>query len=138
MALEDLTGNDKFITALVNTNPEGQDDRRQGDDHIKGVKNVLLNSFPNVAAPVTATPDKLNNTVDKRGDEISGSLTFTQNARGVILSSGGALYDYQGTTAVYIGAGRFFALATPTGNGFAFNGDTWAVRAKTFVATPNP
>jgi len=81
MALEDLTGTDKFITALVPTNPEGQDDRRQGDDHIKGVKNVLLNSFPAIDAPVTATPADLNATPDiankvaKAGDTMTGPLT---------------------------------------------------------------
>lgn len=48
MALEDLTGPNKFITSLVNTNPLAADDRREGDDHIRGIKNVLLNTFPGV------------------------------------------------------------------------------------------
>jgi Chaperone of endosialidase len=60
MALEDLTGPDKFITALVETNPEYQDDRRQGDDHLRGVKNVLLNTLPNANAAITAAPARLN------------------------------------------------------------------------------
>lgn len=46
MALEDLTGPSKFITALVAGNPVSADDRREGDDHIRGVKNVLRNTFP--------------------------------------------------------------------------------------------
>jgi hypothetical protein len=84
MALEDLTGDDKFITALVPTNPQGEDDRRQGDDHIQGIKNVLLNSFPAIDAPVTATPAQLNdaatiaNKVNRAGDTMTGPLTAPQ------------------------------------------------------------
>jgi Chaperone of endosialidase len=76
MALEDLTGSDKFIDALVPSNPEYQDDRRQGDDHIRGVKNVLANSFPNIDAPVTATPARLSGALNN-GDHIAAaSLTL--------------------------------------------------------------
>ena len=46
MALEDLTGSGKFITSLVPANPSSNDDRREGDDHIRGIKNVLRNTFP--------------------------------------------------------------------------------------------
>ncbi len=61
MALEDLTGASKYINALVATNPVGAtDSRRQGDDHIRGVKNVLLNTFANITGAVTATQDELN------------------------------------------------------------------------------
>ncbi len=60
MALEDLTGVDKFIDDLVNTNPAAGDNPREGDDHIRGVKNVLLNTFPNVDAAVTADATELN------------------------------------------------------------------------------
>ena len=54
MALEDLTGSNKYIANLVNTNPLSADDRREGDDHIRGIKNVLLNTFPGVSAPFTS------------------------------------------------------------------------------------
>ena len=46
MALEDLTGTGKFITSLVASNPISNDDRREGDDHLRGIKNVLRNTFP--------------------------------------------------------------------------------------------
>ena len=45
MALEDLVGPDKFLDALVITNPEATDVVEEGDDHIRGEKNVLINSF---------------------------------------------------------------------------------------------
>lgn len=51
MALEDLTGN-KYIDDLVATNPVGATDpRSEGDDHIRGVKNVLLKTFPDISEP---------------------------------------------------------------------------------------
>lgn len=61
MALEDLTGPSKYISNLVQTNPVGATDFvSQGDDHIRGIKNVLLNTFPNVTGPVIATQAELN------------------------------------------------------------------------------
>lgn len=50
MALEDLLGPDVFWGALVRTNPEGSDPKSEGDDHIRGVKNVALNTNPRVNA----------------------------------------------------------------------------------------
>src|SRR5262245_4404944 len=60
MALEDLTGPAKFIDALVTGNPVSDDDRREGDDHIRGIKNVLRNQFPNLNAAVTLTDEQIN------------------------------------------------------------------------------
>jgi hypothetical protein len=78
MALENLVGADKFISALVPTNPTGGDDKREGDDHLRGVKNVLKNSFPNIDGAVTATDEQLSSTATPRvaiaGDTMTGSL----------------------------------------------------------------
>lgn len=61
MALESLTGGSVFIDDLVNTNPvNATDDVAEGDDHIRGIKNVLLNSFPAVTGAVTSTHTELN------------------------------------------------------------------------------
>jgi hypothetical protein len=60
MGLEDLTGASKFIDDLVNTNPASGDSPSQGDDHIRGVKNVLVNSFPSITGAVTSTHTELN------------------------------------------------------------------------------
>ena len=56
MALESAT----FINQLIPANPTGGDDRSQGDDHIRLVKNVLKNSFPNITNVVNATAAQLN------------------------------------------------------------------------------
>lgn len=60
MALEDLTGSTKYIDDLVNTNPTATDDVSEGDDHIRGIKNVLGNTFQNITGPITATQAELN------------------------------------------------------------------------------
>lgn len=52
-----------YITDLVITNPDGQDSKSQGDNHIQLVKKTVQQSFPNINGPVTATPDELNRLV---------------------------------------------------------------------------
>lgn len=41
-----------FISELVPTNPDGADDKSQGDDHIRQLKQVLQNTFPNLGRAV--------------------------------------------------------------------------------------
>ena len=59
MALEDLTGT-KYIDDLVATNPAAGDNVSEGDDHIRGIKNVLKTTFPNVTGAVNPTDTELN------------------------------------------------------------------------------
>ncbi len=60
MPLEDLTGN-KFIADLNENWPAGTDYPDAGDDHMRGIKNVLKRQFPNLGRnPVTATAAQLN------------------------------------------------------------------------------
>lgn len=49
-----------YIADLVQTNPTGTDQKLQGDDHLRLIKKVLVQSFPNVDAEVSGTPDQLN------------------------------------------------------------------------------
>ena len=49
-----------YINELVATNPGGTDPKSQGDDHLRTVKRALIQSFPNIDAPVFATPAELN------------------------------------------------------------------------------
>lgn len=49
-----------YIDDLVLSNPSGTDDRSQGDDHIRLIKSVLKNTFPNITGPVTLTQDQIN------------------------------------------------------------------------------
>jgi hypothetical protein len=60
MALEDLTGSGKYIDDLVSANPAVGDDVSEGDDHIRGIKNVLKLTFPSIDGAITATDTELN------------------------------------------------------------------------------
>lgn len=56
MGLEAAT----YIEDLVDTNPTGADDKNQGDNHLRLIKEVLQNQFPNLgAAAMTATSAEL-------------------------------------------------------------------------------
>jgi len=59
MALEDLTGT-KYLDDLNASNPAAGDNVSEGDDHIRGIKNVLKLTFPNIDAACNATPTELN------------------------------------------------------------------------------
>lgn len=56
MGLESAT----FINQLVTSNPTGSDGKSQGDDHLRLIKQVLQNSFPNITGAVTMTQAQLN------------------------------------------------------------------------------
>ena len=57
MALETFS----FIASLNASNPVHSTDQvSEGDDHIRGVKTALLNSFPNIDAAVNFTPTEAN------------------------------------------------------------------------------
>jgi len=59
MALEDLTGT-KYIDSLNSSNPAAGDNVSEGDDHIRGIKNVLKTTFPSLDGAVTSTDAELN------------------------------------------------------------------------------
>ena len=103
MALEDLTGT-KYIDSLVSTNPAAGDNVSEGDDHIRGIKNVLKTTFPSVNGAITATEEELNyvdgvtsaiqtqldNPVAKGdGSSQDGFITLncSQNSHGIKLKS---------------------------------------------------
>lgn len=52
-----------YIDDLVETNPLPGDARSEGDDHIRLVKSVLKNTFPNISGVVNPTPTELNHLV---------------------------------------------------------------------------
>jgi hypothetical protein len=60
MPLEDLTGA-KYISDLNANWPIDADRLKYADDHIKGIKNVLKTTFPNVSGAVTRTHTSLSN-----------------------------------------------------------------------------
>lgn len=59
MPLEDLTGV-KYINSLNETWPAGTDFPDAGDDHLRGIKNVLKNSFPSINGALTRPLANIN------------------------------------------------------------------------------
>lgn len=57
MAIE---SNFNYPSDLNASNPLGTDFRREGDNHIRGIKNVLKTTFPNITGAVTPTQAELN------------------------------------------------------------------------------
>jgi hypothetical protein len=68
MPLENLVGN-KYISDLNPNWPAGTDLPDAGDDHLRGIKNVLQKTFPNINGPVTLSDEELN-----RGSVPAGSV----------------------------------------------------------------
>ena len=101
MALEDLTGPDKFIDALVNTNPPPADPLDEGNFHLSGIKNVLVNSFPGVASAVNASGEQIERaalsdpaTKATLGDSVSfANVTLPDAGSALAVGPGGAT-DY--------------------------------------------
>jgi len=50
----------QYIDDLVSTNPTATDNVSEGDDHIRGIKTTLKNTFPNVTGAITPTETELN------------------------------------------------------------------------------
>lgn len=59
MALEQAT----YINQLVTSNPGATDTVAQADDHLRLLKSVLKNTFPNLTGPVTVGQDGLNQAI---------------------------------------------------------------------------
>ncbi len=87
-----------YITSLNSSNPiHATDNVSVGDDHIRGVKLALLQSFPNINAAVNFTPTEANRLVGLTGLTGSGKLvasispTFTGTLAAAIIAASGAI-----------------------------------------------
>ena len=49
-----------YINQLVPSQPQGGESISEGDDHLRVIKNAVKQSFPNINAAVTSTPEDLN------------------------------------------------------------------------------
>ncbi len=67
-----------YIYQLNSSLPTGADALAEGDNHLRLIKQVLLNTFPNLAGAVTVSHADLNSVVgkvDRAGDIMTGALT---------------------------------------------------------------
>jgi hypothetical protein len=68
-----------YISSLVQTNPLGSDSKSEGDNHIRGIKQCVYDSFPNIGGEVTATHTNINEAIitAQTAAEVSASATVT-------------------------------------------------------------
>jgi len=77
----------EYITQLNSNWPLTRDVIREGDDHFRMMKRVIKNSFSNINAAVTATPDQLNSLTNLTGliSDIITELQLHIHKKGTIL-----------------------------------------------------
>lgn len=123
MALE----NASFINQLIATNPDGTDPKGQGDDHLRLIKKVLKDTFPQFTGALTGTQDQYNAVLGEGVTMKPGMIVMFSGALNTIpagwmlcngsgtLSNGGPVPDLRdrfvmgsgGTTAHLFRAGSF-------------------------------
>lgn len=98
MSLEDMTGTDKFISSFNNANPDGSVDKKfQGDDHLRGIKNVLINTLQNIDCNLLDAIYPIGSIFMSTANvnpslKIGGTWSVMQTGRMLISEDGGATY----------------------------------------------
>lgn len=97
-----------LIFELVPSNPVGSvDPKGQGDDHIRMLKTVLLNNFPNVEGVVNPSHVEINRLVGVTADiEPMRGLPFSQQALPYSVAAGdiGTFIDLTNAGTLTLGA----------------------------------
>jgi hypothetical protein len=76
MPVEALTGT---VTSLDPAYPLGSEGLNEGDNHLRALKQILKNTLPNAATPITATGTELSYSVG-----VTSGIQAQINARGLI------------------------------------------------------
>lgn len=120
MALEDLTGGSKFIDSLNASNPAGSDSKSTADDHLRGIKNTIKNTFPNIAGTVSADHSELS--ILDGVTATAAELNYVDvTAPGTTEASKAVVADASGNVT-FAGSVTFSnptSVATPTATGHA-------------------
>lgn len=124
MALEVAT----YLDGLVATNPAGSDPLAQADDHIRLIKSVLKNTFPNITGQVTATQGDLNNALPKTGGTMTGALVLSTSSPSTALEAASKGYVDGKVAASTSG------LSDPGSNGMLARTASGATAARTLTA----
>ena len=135
MALETGT----YVNSLVTSNPASTDGIAQADDHIRLIKSVLKNTFPNITGAVTVTETNLNNTTsipssltdlsitDGSASQVlqtdgSGNFSFVSLAEGVTYTGGTGISVSGSTITCTVDTPAEVGLASLSSNGNALAG----------------
>ncbi len=105
--------NASYIGELVDTNPDGTDTKNQGDNHIRMIKEVLQNQFPNLGnEAMTATASQLNDLIDNNRGTPSGAILMWHGTTGTIPTGWVLCNGYNNTPNLT----NRFILASTTAN----------------------
>ena len=134
MALEDLTGT-KYLDDLNASNPAAGDNVSEGDDHIRGIKNVLKLTFPNVDAAVNATPTELN--------YVDGVTSAIQTQLDAKVTNATHTGDVTGATALTIAVdavdiAMLSATGTASSSTFLRGDNSWVAVTTDLVGDTSP
>ena len=134
MALEDLTGS-TYLVDLYASNPAAGDDVSEGDDHIRGIKNVLKLTFPNVDAAVNATPTELN--------YVDGVTSAIQTQLDAKVTNATHTGDVTGATALTIAVdavdiAMLSATGTASSSTFLRGDNSWVAVTTDLVGDTTP
>lgn len=119
MALESAT----YINNLNASNPASSDSLKEADDHIRLIKQVIKNTFPNITGAVTATEGSLNSPFPV-GGIIMWSGSIASIPTGWTLCNGTAVPRSDGSGTItppdlrnrfVVGAGDTYAVAATGG-----------------------
>lgn len=95
MALESIEGAGKYINDLDENNPLSSDPPgTDGDNHLRGIKNTIKNTFPNVNGEVSATQTQLDYVVVGTLGTSEASKAVTADASGDVILSGNVTVSY--------------------------------------------
>lgn len=120
MALESAT----YINNLNASNPASSDSLKEADDHIRLIKQVIKNTFPNITGAITATQDRLNADPFPVGGIVMWSGSIATIPTGWTLCNGVTVPRSDGTGTVtppdlrnrfIVGAGDSYAVAATGG-----------------------
>ncbi len=97
-----------YIDSLNTANPTSTDNVSEGDDHIRGIKTTLKNTFPNLDGAVNATDTELN--------YVDGVTSAIQTQLDNKVSNATHTGDVTGSTALTIASGAVdIAMMSATG-----------------------
>ena len=112
-----------FIDSLNVANPTTTDNVSEGDDHIRGIKTTIKNTFPNINAAVTATDEELNFV-----DGVTSAVQTQLDAKIIKTLATGSAVLPAGTTAQRDGtpAAGYLRWNTTDTSAEVYDGTAWA------------
>jgi len=114
-----------YIDDLDASLPGATDPLSQADDHIRNIKRVLKQNFPNITGPVTKTQAQLNSTHAATADSATTAAACTGNA--ATATTAGACTGNAATATAAAACTGNAATATTASNANAVDGKSIAV-----------